>query len=502
MSISIRGGKPVTVYLILAVLLVLMFSGGLLVVSAGTTAQYAQDIQRYNRRLNDNLSAKLYRDYPWMTNAIYQSLLPLECYEPYPYNSEKERYRQIWRRHPRNIQHYEHNTFLIAENEFNRMMRDDDYVLKKGALTLLNAGLTHSLTLKRSGYNISNMLKNDDVLIQNALLHVLHKSIGEDQVHKPEGYMTFDVHVHSNHSFDGTGNLEHLLLTAHKKGLDAIAITDHDFFDETHRALRVANRLKEEGKLPPSFTVINGMEISAREGHILALYIKSYIPAGMNAKQTIEAIHAQGGLAIAPHPFQPEFGVGGKLIQTLDFDGMVITGAGSEFALSLLLADEMEGELAILMDSDTHVESGLAWFGYALAKTDSISARALYDAIQRGRTQPVHQNIMHTQSRLAGSPLGRTIVNTVYHLYNVRHTVERTVSSFLLADGFAVKGLVPDGLQRFQTFPTALFAGKRPKSLMDKTVLRGFDVVYGPVYLSYEWINRQANWQVGYVQYW
>jgi predicted metal-dependent phosphoesterase TrpH len=49
--------------------------------------------------------------------------------------------------------------------------------------------------------------------------------------------------------------------------------------------------------------VIVGEEVSTRGGHLVGLFLHERIPPGMSAAETVAAIHEQGGLAFAPHPF-------------------------------------------------------------------------------------------------------------------------------------------------------------------------------------------------------
>jgi hypothetical protein len=51
--------------------------------------------------------------------------------------------------------------------------------------------------------------------------------------------------------------------------------------------------------------VVIGEEVSTLNGHLLALYLQERVPPGMPADLTIELVHAQGGLAVAAHPFHP-----------------------------------------------------------------------------------------------------------------------------------------------------------------------------------------------------
>jgi predicted metal-dependent phosphoesterase TrpH len=104
-----------------------------------------------------------------------------------------------------------------------------------------------------------------------------------------------DLHVHTVYS-DGNATVPALLEhVATKTDLRVIAITDHDTIGGALEAQRLA----------PSFgvEVIVGEEVSTAEGHLLALFIERPLPPRRPAAQTIAAIHAQGGLAVAAHPY-------------------------------------------------------------------------------------------------------------------------------------------------------------------------------------------------------
>ena len=86
--------------------------------------------------------------------------------------------------------------------------------------------------------------------------------------------------------------------------LDVVAITDHD-------EIRGALRAREWALARPELgvDVVVGEEISTRNGHLLGLFLAELVPPGLTALETIEVIHAQGGLAVAAHPFHPLRGV-------------------------------------------------------------------------------------------------------------------------------------------------------------------------------------------------
>jgi len=111
-----------------------------------------------------------------------------------------------------------------------------------------------------------------------------------------------DTHVHTCYSHDSLSDISQLLISASKKGLAGIAITDHDTMEGVHKAGHIAAQLIAQGKLPDSFFIIPGQEISTSKGHIVGLYLSHSIPSNLSPEEAVKAIHDQGGIAIAAHP--------------------------------------------------------------------------------------------------------------------------------------------------------------------------------------------------------
>jgi glycosyltransferase involved in cell wall biosynthesis len=108
------------------------------------------------------------------------------------------------------------------------------------------------------------------------------------------GFIHCDLHMHTDHSPDCATPVDVLLDTAKRAGLGAIAVTDHNEISGAHEARARANGIK----------VIVSEEVkTAHEGEVIGLFIEEKIPRGMSMRETIDAIHAQGGLAYVPHPF-------------------------------------------------------------------------------------------------------------------------------------------------------------------------------------------------------
>ena len=115
-----------------------------------------------------------------------------------------------------------------------------------------------------------------------------------------------DLQVHSEES-DGMDDALTLLDAAQRRGLDMIAITDHD---QTRGAL-IAREAAARANHPVE--VIVGSEVTSRQGHILALWIEEPIPFFRSAAATVEAIWKQDGIAVIAHPaalFPPALRVG------------------------------------------------------------------------------------------------------------------------------------------------------------------------------------------------
>jgi hypothetical protein len=90
--------------------------------------------------------------------------------------------------------------------------------------------------------------------------------------------------------------VEVLLATARERGLGAIAVTDHN---EISGALEARERAAEFG-----VQVIVAEEIkTAGQGEVIGLFLEEKIPRGLSLRETIAAIHEQGGVVYVPHPF-------------------------------------------------------------------------------------------------------------------------------------------------------------------------------------------------------
>lgn len=133
----------------------------------------------------------------------------------------------------------------------------------------------------------------------------------------------FDLHIHSCYSRNlyGTRLLcppskslpEDIIKTALDKEIKVIAVTDHDNIVGSLRTLETANSKKYKGAI----IVIPGVEVSTKDGHILAYNVYENIPRNLSAKETIEIIKKAGGVAVAAHPFNIKYSISTKNAQAL-----------------------------------------------------------------------------------------------------------------------------------------------------------------------------------------
>ena len=115
--------------------------------------------------------------------------------------------------------------------------------------------------------------------------------------------MLLDLHNHTHHSPDSKVDPALLVKQAAAFGLDGLAITDHNSMDGVRPALEAAKDLD-------GFVVIPAMEVSTAEGHVLAYGIASPVPRDRSPAETVERIVAQGGVAVAAHPYRFWSGLG------------------------------------------------------------------------------------------------------------------------------------------------------------------------------------------------
>ena len=199
-------------------------------------------------------------------------------------------------------------------------------------------------------------------------------------------YGRADLHVHTLWS-DGAQRPEDVVAVASER-VDVVAITDHD---EIRGALRARDWARERPEL--GVDVVVGEEISTLNGHLLGLFLEECIPPGLSALDTIGEIHAQGGLAVAAHPFHPIRGVTrghvsvARMIRDLPLDAIEAVNNAGVFSApynAWAALRNLELMLPVTGGSDAHD----VWYvGSGVTRFEGRDAESLRRALLAGRTR-------------------------------------------------------------------------------------------------------------------
>ena len=109
--------------------------------------------------------------------------------------------------------------------------------------------------------------------------------------------MKFDLHLHTEQSFDGFSTVKEVEKARRLFGIDFLGITEHD-------TIRFSDRFTSDH-------YISGCEFTASSGvHIVGLFLSgSGVVPSMSALEIVEYIKEQKGLVLIPHPFKPGSGL-------------------------------------------------------------------------------------------------------------------------------------------------------------------------------------------------
>ncbi len=166
--------------------------------------------------------------------------------------------------------------------------------------------------------------------------------------------MKIDLHCHSYYSNDALSSPKEMIKTALKKGLDGIALTDHNTTAGWKAAIETAKKLNA--------ILILGEEIKIKKqgrtvGEILGYFLKQEInPQGKSVEEVIGEIKKQGGVSIIAHPFYwrkpfKELEKYKNLVDGIEvFNARSQTKKGNQKALDFA----QKNNLSMTAGSDTH----------------------------------------------------------------------------------------------------------------------------------------------------
>jgi len=194
-----------------------------------------------------------------------------------------------------------------------------------------------------------------------------------------------DLHTHTKYSGLGVFPMlgfyypesatepEALVMEAERKGLDLICITDHNTIKG---ALKVRNKKN----------VVVGEEVTTKDGELIGLFLNEEIKPQLSAVETVERIHEQGGIAVAPHPYSVICNCLGDLAFSLDIDGIEVFNAYHRDGYSNRMAqiDSAHVDKAQVGGSDAHY---IEMVGNGYTIFEGKDSEDLYKALKNRRTE-------------------------------------------------------------------------------------------------------------------
>lgn len=190
--------------------------------------------------------------------------------------------------------------------------------------------------------------------------------------------------MHTTNSKDAYTRPDQIVQLSKRAGLDGIAITDHN--------------------IPSSLTsrevlIIQGIEVSTQDGHVIGLGLSSSIPRGLPADETIEKIRDNGGVSVIPHPYdflrssvRPE-----RLASKPDAIE-VLNSASFLHSITWKRANNFATKKGLprTAGSDSHIPETLGR-AFTVVEANRFDASAVLEAIRSGFTQPEGRPITFPQ---------------------------------------------------------------------------------------------------------
>jgi len=117
--------------------------------------------------------------------------------------------------------------------------------------------------------------------------------------------MLIDLHTHTNpRSDDSFLKPDELIVHAKRAGLDAVCLTEHDWFWDDEEIAELCQR--------HNFLVLPGVELTTEEAHLLVFGLKKYVFGMHHASFVKRLVDEAGGAIIVAHPYRRHFPIGAE----------------------------------------------------------------------------------------------------------------------------------------------------------------------------------------------
>ncbi|MCQ2085279.1 MAG: PHP domain-containing protein, partial [archaeon] len=108
---------------------------------------------------------------------------------------------------------------------------------------------------------------------------------------------------------------------ARKNGMSVLCITDHNEVAGGFRAQKYAKQFDD-------IDIIVGDEVMTDNGEVIGLWLTEKPKKFLSPEETVDIIHEQGGIAIAPHPFSVHVDGMQEKILELPIEGFEVINGG------------------------------------------------------------------------------------------------------------------------------------------------------------------------------
>jgi predicted metal-dependent phosphoesterase TrpH len=203
------------------------------------------------------------------------------------------------------------------------------------------------------------------------------------------GVYTVDLHAHTRffhgheraaQFFDPVG-VRLLAGTARLRGLDGVALTNHDYY----RAFDLGESDASGSSKSPFAATIPGIEVTTTQGHVLVVGPdppRRTTSGELTPEEAVELAHDRDCAAIVAHPYR------NSTVRNVDaeFDAIEVNGKHPRTEEWVQRLAENHG-LPMVGGSDAHypIEVGRA---YTKIEAGELSPEAVVEAIRDGRVEP------------------------------------------------------------------------------------------------------------------
>jgi predicted metal-dependent phosphoesterase TrpH len=210
--------------------------------------------------------------------------------------------------------------------------------------------------------------------------------------------LKLDLHVHSEYSEDAIGSVKEIMRSLQQKGLHGCAITDHNTVKGAMEAKKLSSK---------EFLIIPGVEISTRDGHLIALNVTEDIQRGLPVEETVDLIKKASGVPIVPHVFRNMSGIKLSKLKKVrpSLSSIEVFNSCSQPSTNMKIAKLAQSmNLGGTGGSDSHIPE-YAGYGYTVVETDDLTLDAVISAIEKKKTWGKGQSLpfSYRQDRMVKS---------------------------------------------------------------------------------------------------